>query len=159
MANTKQNLSICVVIRIIYFQGIRTPEGYCIAKRTALQYLKEFICNLHYKVKTFKRNINENTNRIKSILSEDLVENLIEELNTKYDTVKYLKKSQLIEKYNKLSNSSTSNTNSRNLIINISEKNLTTDEKSVLSKGLNCATTHNNTDKLHFVALLEPVRA
>lgn len=46
---------------------------------------------------------------------------------------------------------------SRNLVINILEKNLTTDEISVLSRGLKLATTHNNIDKLNFLALLEPV--
>ena len=165
LANTKQNLTFNMRCKknnlipksLISKPPIRTPEGYRIAKRTALHYLKEFISNLHYKIKTFKRNINENTNRINSILPEDLVEKLIEELNSKYNTVKNLKKTQLIEKYNKLSNSSTSNTNSRNLVINISERNLTTDENNVLSKGLNFATTHNDTDKLQFLASLEPV--
>jgi len=42
-------------------------------------------------------------------------------------------------------------------VTNLSNRQLSSDESSVLSKGLGFATSHFENDKLHFIASLEPI--
>ena len=137
---------------------IRTPGGYRIAQRTSKHYLEELISNCHYRIGVYLRRIVANTNYVSTLIPENLTNQLKLEATTKLARIRNLKKQQLITKYNYLAQSAqdTTQVNDR-WIINISNKQLTADEKRVLSKGLNFATVHSKNDKLKFIAAVEPI--
>ena len=137
---------------------IRTPEGYRIAHRTSRHYLQELISNCHYRIGIYLRRIVNNTNYLSDMIPEVLLNQLKLEATNKLKRIRELKKQKLIAKNQHLGRTTNerNNVNDR-WIVNISSRILNADEKRILSNGLNFATTHSKTDKLKFIAAVEPV--
>jgi len=135
---------------------IRTPEGFRISKHTSLQYLKAYISNCHYRIGCYLRRIVNNTQTLENLIPPDLLNRLKLEATRKHTKVRALKKQQLINKFEFLSRKTTVRDSNPNWVVNLSDRELSCDEHNVLAKGLSFATTHNEKDKLHFVASIEP---
>ena len=135
---------------------IRTPGGYRIANKAALHFLNEIISNCHYRIGIYLKNIVQNTTHLAEIIPLDLLERFKTEVVRKHDHIRNLKKHQLIQKFEKLCGDAIPSTYNPDWVINLSSKELSRDEKCVLSKGLDFAATHHEKDKLDFIASVEP---
>lgn len=89
------------------------------------------------------------------MIPNELIDRLKHGAVRKRDRVGSLRKDKLISKFNKLSSSNKISRSDRRWVIILSNKQLTTDETTVQSKGLRFAKTHNETDKTNFIAAIE----
>ena len=137
---------------------IRTPQGFQVARGNAFRYLNCYIQDGYKKLKSSNHKLNQLRQQILDNLPYYIIDDLDNYISHRKIIYKRNINNRLREKYNNLANIKfQKNTTNKNLVLNLSSKQLTDMEKLVLEKGLNYSLQNDKANYPKFIASVENI--
>ena len=138
---------------------IKCQEGYKIAKKAGMAYLRLRISHSHNKLQKLQDKQQEITNRLTEQLASDTKQELLEVIqhNTKRlaEKIKAIHKAKLTAILGKNKRTKNTNIDKSRWVINVSDRQLNTTEIQVLNHGFNFAITPRDIPTAKIVACIE----
>ena len=113
-----------------------------------------YINDDHLRIRNYSEEIRSLKQELENVLPIDLFQYLSVATQNKFSRKVEQEKQRLINKYKNLHNDGFRTPNT-NVVKNLSSKELSDDQSSVLSKGLNFASDHSRKDTFQFIANVE----
>ena len=138
---------------------IKNQDAHNVSRAIGFKFLNCFINDNHLRINKYNETIRQLSTSLERTLDIELWRNLLSAAQHKMRAKKNLVKHDLKNKFVKLKTeyrrNSSDVTSTCHNVINLSNRDLTSDELNVLSKGLNFALDHTQKDKINFIAAIE----